>query len=56
MDELLRTSGLENEFVTRSLKHWVKTLTNGGHSEKIWLHADCVAQAIKSFTAEPCSG
>jgi hypothetical protein len=27
MDELLRTSGLENEFVTRSLKHWVKTLS-----------------------------
>jgi hypothetical protein len=27
MDELLRTSGVENEFVMRSLKHWVKTLT-----------------------------
>jgi hypothetical protein len=27
MDELLRTSGVENEFVTRSLKHWVKTLS-----------------------------
>src|SRR5271165_4420299 len=26
MDELLRTSGVENEFVMRSLKHWVKTL------------------------------
>ena len=24
MDELLRTSGVENEFVTRSLKHWVR--------------------------------
>jgi len=23
--------------------------TNGGHSEKIWLHADCVAQAIKEL-------
>jgi len=27
MDELLRTSGVENEFVVRSLKHWVKTLS-----------------------------
>jgi len=27
MDELLRTSGVENQFVTRSLKHWVKTLS-----------------------------
>jgi hypothetical protein len=27
MDELLRTSGVENEFVLCSLKHWVKTLT-----------------------------
>jgi hypothetical protein len=27
MDELLRTSGVENEFVMRSLKHWVKTLS-----------------------------
>ena len=27
MDELLRSSGVENEFVTRSLKHWVKTLS-----------------------------
>src|SRR5262249_48171867 len=27
MDELLRTSDVENEFVTRSLKHWVKTLS-----------------------------
>jgi hypothetical protein len=27
IDELLRTSGAENEFVTRSLKHWVKTLS-----------------------------
>jgi hypothetical protein len=27
MDELLRTSGVENEFVLRSLKHWVKTLS-----------------------------
>jgi len=27
MDELLRTSGVENEFVARSLKHWVKTLS-----------------------------
>jgi IS5 family transposase len=27
MDELLRTSGIENEFVTRSLNHWVKTLS-----------------------------
>jgi len=27
MDELLRRSGVENEFVTRSLKHWVKTLS-----------------------------
>jgi hypothetical protein len=23
--------------------------TNGGHSEEIWLHADCVAQAIKEL-------
>ena len=27
MDELLRTSGLENEFVVGSLQHWVKTLS-----------------------------
>jgi hypothetical protein len=27
MDELLRTSGVETEFITRSLKHWVKTLS-----------------------------
>jgi len=27
MDELLRSSGVENEFVARSLKHWIKTLT-----------------------------
>src|ERR1700751_2596104 len=27
MDELLRTSGVENEFVVRSLKYWVKTLS-----------------------------
>ena len=27
MDELLRTSGVENEFVMRSLRHWVKTLS-----------------------------
>jgi hypothetical protein len=27
MDELLRSSGLENDFVARSLKHWIKTLT-----------------------------
>ena len=26
MDELLRTSGVENEFVRRSLNHWIKTL------------------------------
>jgi hypothetical protein len=27
MDELLRTSGVENEFVVRSLEHWIKTLS-----------------------------
>jgi hypothetical protein len=27
MDELLRTSGVQNEFVTCSLKHWVKALS-----------------------------
>jgi hypothetical protein len=27
IDELLRTSGVENDFVLRSLKHWVKTLS-----------------------------
>ena len=27
MDELLRTSGVENEFVRRSLNHWIKTLS-----------------------------
>jgi hypothetical protein len=27
MDELLRTSGVENEFVRRSLEHWIKTLS-----------------------------
>jgi hypothetical protein len=27
MDELLRASGVENEFVVRSLDHWIKTLS-----------------------------
>src|ERR1700759_2516652 len=27
IDELLRTSGVENEFVMRSLNHWIKTLS-----------------------------
>ena len=27
IDELLRTSGVENEFVVRSLEHWIKTLS-----------------------------
>src|SRR5208282_3603624 len=27
MDELLATSGVENEFVRRSLEHWIKTLS-----------------------------
>ena len=27
MDELLRTSGVENEFIVRSLEHWIKTLS-----------------------------
>src|SRR6202045_2866228 len=27
MDELLRTSGVEKEFVRRSLEHWIKTLS-----------------------------
>ena len=27
IDELLRTSGVENEFVVRSLDHWIKTLS-----------------------------
>src|ERR1700682_5815363 len=27
MDELLRTSGVENEFVRHSLEHWIKTLS-----------------------------
>src|SRR5437764_225998 len=27
MDELLRTSGIETEFVVRSLEHWVKLLS-----------------------------
>jgi hypothetical protein len=27
MDELLRTSGVENEFVMHSLNHWIKTLS-----------------------------
>jgi hypothetical protein len=27
IDELLRTSGVENEFLMRSSKHWVKTLS-----------------------------
>src|SRR6202048_2599243 len=27
MDELLRTSGVENEFVMRSLEHWIRTLS-----------------------------
>ena len=27
MDELLRTGGVENEFVVRSLEHWIKTLS-----------------------------
>jgi hypothetical protein len=28
MDELLRASGIEKDFVARSLKHWIKTLTS----------------------------
>jgi hypothetical protein len=27
MDELLRTSCVENEFVMRNLNHWIKTLS-----------------------------
>jgi hypothetical protein len=27
MDELLQTSGVENEFIMRSLSHWIKTLS-----------------------------
>ena len=27
IDELLSTSGVENEFVLRSLNHWIKTLS-----------------------------
>ena len=47
MDELLRTSGVENEFVMRSLNHWIKTLSQSevaqielsgeGQSGVIWL-------------------
>ena len=38
MDELLATSGVENEFVLRSLKHWVKTLSpeQSGTDRALW--------------------
>src|ERR1700745_4040251 len=39
MDELLRTSGLENEFVVRSLDHWIKTLSES-QVEQIQLSAE----------------
>src|ERR1700737_1830613 len=36
MDELLSTSGVENEFVRRSLEHWIKTLSESARDgEKI---------------------
>jgi len=34
IDELLRTSGVENEFLVRSLKHWVKTLSQSCHAAR----------------------
>jgi IS5 family transposase len=40
MDELLRTSGIENEFVTRSLNHWVKTLSQSKVEEIALLGED----------------
>ena len=39
MDELLRTSGVENEFVMRSLEHWIRTLSES-EVEQIELSGD----------------
>jgi hypothetical protein len=46
MDELLRTSGIENEFVTRSLNHWVKTLSQS-KVEQIELSGEGKCGAIR---------
>ena len=45
IDELLRTSGVENEFVVRSLEHWIKTLSQskGEQIEPNWLPKTSVA-------------
>jgi hypothetical protein len=46
MDELLGTSGVENEFVTRSLEHWIKTLSQS-KVEQIELSGEGQSGAIR---------
>jgi hypothetical protein len=46
MDELLRTSGVENEFVRRSLEHWIKTLSES-QVEQIELSGEGHSGAIQ---------
>src|SRR5271154_2589691 len=46
MDELLRTSGVENEFVRRSLEHWIKTLSES-QVEQIALSGEGQSGAIQ---------
>src|SRR5271165_3474085 len=46
MDELLRTSGVENEFVRRSLEHWIKTLSES-QVEQIELSGEGRSGAIQ---------
>src|SRR5271167_3419241 len=46
MDELLRTSGVENEFVRRSLEHWIRTLSES-QVEQIELSGEGQSGAIQ---------
>ncbi len=46
MDELLQTSGVENEFVRRSLEHWIKTLSES-QVEQIELSGEGQSGAIQ---------
>jgi hypothetical protein len=46
MDELLRTSGVENEFVRRSLEHWIETLSES-QVEQIELSGEGQSGAIQ---------
>jgi len=46
MDELLSTSGVENEFIMRSLEHWIKTL-NESKVEQIELSGEGQSEVIR---------